>query len=154
MPLLALTGWLLAVASLFSWSAAFGAEFGVTYAVIVFACLVWALVFASRDATAAGQRAPARVLQPLARPVPARVLGQSAKFLLSVPAAGVLALLLSVAVVLYMPLTLLTKIALAILLYPLFWAALSAWICAQQHLAKPAVIMTGLLLFSSLVLFV
>jgi hypothetical protein len=152
--LLAFAGWLLVIVSMFSWSAVSGPEFGTTYALIAMACAAWLLVLSNRDAAGADSRAAERTLRLVQRPPGISVVKQGARFLLSVPVAGLLALMLSVALVLYLPWTLLTKIAVAIFLYPVLWGALSAWICAQEKIIKPAMAVGGLFLISSVMLFI
>lgn len=152
--LVAALGWLLASMSMVSWSGIFGPEFGVTYAIIVFVCLVWGVSFKGMEARLFANKASQRPYQRVSAPDVSILLKHGSIFLLSVPATGVLTMMLSVAVVLYLPWTLLTKVTVAIFLYPVLWGALSAWICAQQNAARPAVVLAGLFLISSLILFI
>jgi hypothetical protein len=154
---LAWVGWLLAVASLPAWSVAFGPEFGVTYATIVFVGLVWLRVALDMDfpgAAKAGAAANQRPYRALNWPSASIATRHVVMFLLSVPATGVLALLLSVSIVWYLPWTLLTRGAVAIFLYPVLWGAISGWICTQKKLMKPALLVAGLFIVCSLILFV
>ncbi len=154
MPFVALSGWMLAGLSLVLWSWALGPEFGVTYATIVFVMLVWVRVGMGMDSPKrSGDVAerPYRALTLAPAPV---LLKHSGIFLLSVPVTGVLTLMLSVALVLHLPWTLLTRGAVAIFLYPVLWGALSAWICTQEKLLKPVLVSLALFLASSLLLFV
>lgn len=154
------TGWLLALGSAVVWSHVLGPEFGVTFAIIVFMCLTWLAVLADvaarkgSDTRAADTRAAPRPYQALVWPRAGQLLQQGVLFLLSVPAAGVLTLMLSVALVLYLPWTLLNKLAVAIFLWPVLWGVLSAWIAAQQKVSRPALVVASLFVVSSLALFV
>lgn len=158
------TGWLLALGSAIVWSIAFGPEFGVTYAIIAFMCLTWLAVLIGTDSsrtattgTEAGNgesRAVVRPYRRLAGPSTADMLRHGTLFLLSVPATGVLTLILSVAMVLYLPWTMLNKIAVAIFLWPVLWGALSAWISAQEKIMRPTVVVIALLFIGSLALFI
>lgn len=150
----ALAGWLLALASMIGWSLALGPEFGVTYAIIAFVCLTWIVVFLGTGSRSGEIPGGQRPYQALARPDTSNLLKHGALFLLSVPATGVLTMLLSVAVVIYLPWTMLTKVAVAIFLYPVLWGAISAWICAQGNPTKSAVAIAGLFFISSLLLFI
>jgi len=150
----AAAGWLLAFGSAFAWVRALGAEFGVSYAIIIFTCLVWAAVALNVEATGAAGQSATRPLQAMHWPG-ARDWGRhGGLFLLSVPVAGVVALMLSVALVLPLPWSLLHKLTAAIFLYPVLWGALSAWICAQDKLARPALVCLGLAAVSALLLFI
>lgn len=151
--LLAAAGWLLALVSVFAWSRALGAEIGTTYAIAIFTCLVWGAVAFQAEApraVAAGERP----LQRLQRPELRGVLHHTFLFLLSVPAAGMIAMMLSIALVLYLPWSLLHRAAVAIFVYPVLWGALGVWICAQDRLLKPALASAGLLILSSLVMYI
>lgn len=146
-------GWLVALASILVWSLALGPEIGVCYALGVFACFVWveiALTAEARRLVAAVAQRPFVAMQ---RPGVRACLRHGTIFLLSVPAAGVIAMMSSVALVLYLPWSLTLKFAVAIFLYPVVWGVLSVWICAQDKLLKPALVNLGLLAFSALLLF-
>ncbi|MDY6983062.1 MAG: hypothetical protein SV422_08240 [Pseudomonadota bacterium] len=146
-------GWLVALVSMFVWSWALGAEVGVCYALGVFACFVWAEIAMTADARKSVAAAVQRPFAAMQRPGVRAYLKHGALFLLSVPAAGVIAMMLSVALVLYLPWSLTLKFAVAIFLYPVVWGVLSVWICAQDKLLKPALVNLGLLAFSALLLF-
>lgn len=148
----ALAGWLAAFASAFTWSRVLGVEFGVVYAIMVFVCLVWVAVALMVEAPKAAAEAP-RPFQALRGPAIQDGVKHGLRFLLSVPAAGVLAMMLCVALALYLPWTMPAKFALAIFLYPVLWGALSVWICAQADVLRPALVSLGLFVFSSLLLF-
>jgi hypothetical protein len=157
-------GWLLALASAVIWSRVFGPEFGVMYATITFVCLAWVAVLFGTLSAGSGaaateprngeNRADSRPYQALARPQAADLVKHGGLFLLSVPATGLLSLMLSVALVLYLPWTLLNKIAVAIFLWPLLWGALSAWIAAQHKLARPVILVAALFVLGGLALFI
>lgn len=150
----AAAGWLLAVVSSFVWTRALGPQFGLTYALIVFICLVWAAVAFNMEGRRANEQATQRPWHKLNWPELQDYAKHGALFLLSVPAAGFTTMMLSVALVLFLPWALPLKLALAIFLYPVLWGALSAWICAQDTLLKPLLANAGLLAISALVLFV
>lgn len=154
LPLVALTGWLLALVSMISWSQVLGPEFGVTYAIMVFTCLAWIVVFKGMAARRAESGTTLRPYQRMSVPDMSALLKHGSVFLLSVPATGMLTMMLSVALVLYLPWSLLTKIAVAIFLYPVLWGAFSTWICAQEKTSRSALTIAGLFLISSLILFI
>lgn len=146
-------GWLLALGSLPLWSRALGVEFGVSYAIIVFTCLAWALVFWQRESgpqAAAPELRPLRMLQ---RPALRDGVSHSLRFVLAVPVAGACTMLLSAALVLPLPWSLPLQLAVAIFLYPLLWGALSAWICAQDKLLPATLVNVALAVLSSLILY-
>lgn len=151
---LALPGWGLALASLLLWSWALGPEFGVSYAVIIFVCLTWvAVLLASR--TGASNNPPAqRPFRSLALPDSRNLFKHGSLFLLSVPASGLLSLLLTVALVNLAPWSLLTKLAVAVFAFPIFWGMLSSWVCAQQSPIRPALALGGLGVLGSLLFLV
>lgn len=150
----AAAGWLLALSSVFVWPWALGPEIGVTYAIILFICLVWVLAAFNKEAARASNQTSLRPYQRIQWPQPQNYIKHSVLFVLSVPATGVIALVLSVALVLHLPLSLLYKVTIAIFAYPLIWGALSAWICAQDKLLKPTLVSVGLLIFASLALLI
>tara|TARA_R100001039_G_scaffold38544_1_gene40434 strand:+ start:7471 stop:8043 length:573 start_codon:yes stop_codon:yes gene_type:complete len=161
---IAIVGWLLALASAVLWSRVFGPEFGVMYATITFVCLTWlAVLFGTLSASSGAaateprngeSRVALRPYQALARPKAADIVKHGGLFLMSVPATGLLSLMLSVALVLYLPWTLLNKIAVAIFLWPVLWGALSAWIAAQDKLARPLTVVAALFVLGGLALFI
>jgi len=151
--LLAAAGWLLALASVFGWSRVLGAEIGTIYAIAIFTCLAWGAVAFNAEAPKAAA-AGARPFQGLQRPQLRGMFHHSVLFLLSVPAAGVIAMMLSIALVLHLPWPLLDRAAVAIFVYPVLWGALGVWICAQEQLLKPVLASAGLLLLSSLVMYI
>jgi hypothetical protein len=150
--MLGLTGWVLALISLLIWSWAFGVEFGITYGTIVFIVLVWIQVAAHREV-----KGRARIRRPYhAIELPgSRVLFKNIiLFILSVPISGVLALIISVLLVQYLPWTMLNKVAFAVFLYPVLWGSLSSWVAAQDRVVKPVIVTAGLLLICGVVVFV
>ena len=136
--MLSLCGWLLALASVFAWSWTLGPEFGVTYAFIVFMFLVWIKVSLGIKRQNRMDQSSQRGYKPLSLPDGSSLLKHTTRFSLSVPVAGVLAMMLSVALVLFLPWSMLHKVAAAIFLYPVLWGAVSAWVCAQEKLLKPS----------------
>jgi hypothetical protein len=146
-----LAPWRRALAFLWSW--ALGAEIGVCYALGVFACFIWAEIALTAEARKSVATAAQRPFAALEGPGVRACVKHGTLFLLCVPAAGVIAMMLSVALVLYLPWSLTLKFAVAIFLYPLVWGALSVWICAQNALLKPVLVNFGLLAVSSLILF-
>lgn len=150
----AVAGWLLAFGSAFVWSLALGPEIGATYAIMVFVCLIWMTVAWTVEMPKAAGGSDPRPVRRMYRPGARDYARQGAMFLLSVPAAGVVAMMLSVALVLYLPWTMTLKFAVAIFLYPLLWGALSAWVCAQDALVRPALVSLGLFVLASLLLFI
>src|SRR5690606_34894422 len=119
---------LVALLSMFVWSWALGAEIGLCYALGVFACFVWMEIALTAEARKNAATIAQRPFAALERPRVRACLKHGTIFLLSVPAAGVIAMMLSVALVLYLPWTLPVKFAVAIFVYPVLWGALSVWI--------------------------
>lgn len=150
--LAAAAGWLLAMASVYPWSLALGAEIGVTYAIIVFMCLAWILVTATLQPASPGPQAR-HLFRALQWPAATTAFKHIALFLLSVPAAGAITMMLTVALVLYLPWAMPLKVAVVIFTYPVLWGGLSAWICAQDKLLKPILASLGLFAVSTLILF-
>lgn len=151
---LACAGWLAAFGSAWVWSWAVGPEFGVIYAIIVFVCLVWAAIAFTMEARNPTRQMIGRPFQRMRWPELQDSRKHGMLFLLAVPAAGVISMLLSVALVLYLPWSMPVKFAVAIFLYPVLWGALSAWICAQVKVVRPVLVSAGLLTVSSVLLFV
>jgi len=150
---LAAAGWLLALISVFAWSRLLGAEIGTTYAIAIFTCLTWGAVAFNAEAPKA-LAAARRPFQRLQRPQLRGVFHHLVMFLLSVPAAGTIAMMLSIALVLHLPWPLLNRAAIAIFVYPVLWGALGVWIWAQERLLKPVLASAGLLILSSLVMYI
>ena len=152
--LVATAGWLMAFLSVVPWSMALGTEIGVSYAFIVFICLVWLEVSFNMNRAAAEYASAMRSYQPLHWPAMKTSFRHGILFLLSVPAAGVITLMLSGAFVLLMPWSMPLRAAVAVFLYPVLWGALSAWVCTQNKLLKPFLVCAALLGASGLLLFV
>lgn len=146
-------GWMLAFASVYVWSVVLGLEFGITFAVITFICLVWAVIALTREAAVTVTLPIQRPFRALNRPGMQACLRHSALFMLSVPVAGVIAMMASVALVLYLPWTLPAKIAVVIFSYPVLWGSFSVWICAQDKLLRPALASATVFALSALILF-
>lgn len=148
----AVSGWLLAFASAIPWSRALGPEIGVTYAVIVFICLVWAEVIYSMAPSDPVVDSDQRPYRKVRWPGTQDYFRHGMLFLLSVPVSGLVALVLSTVLVLYLPWSMPLRFAVAIFVYPILWGALAAWICAQDKVARPALVSAGLLVFAGLIL--
>jgi hypothetical protein len=151
---LALAGWALAILSLLLWSRALGPEFGISYAVMVFVCLVWLVVWMAGQTGSSANPSPQRPFRSLTTPGSASLIQHGSLFLLSVPASGLLSLLLSVALVNLLPWSLLTKVAIAVFAFPILWGLLSSWVCSQQSATRPALALGGLGLLGSLLIMV
>tara|TARA_R110001599_G_scaffold75898_1_gene207887 strand:- start:295 stop:849 length:555 start_codon:yes stop_codon:yes gene_type:complete len=147
-------GWLLALFSTFVWSRALGPEIGVTYAIFLFICLAWVLAALNKEAARTDSSSTMRPYQAMHWPQIRDYVKHSVLFLLSVPATAAISMMLSVALVLHLPLSMLYKVTIAIFLYPLLWGALSVWVCAQEKLLKPTIACVGLTIIASLALFI
>lgn len=154
LALLSLFGWLLALISILLWSRALGPEFGVSYAIMVFVCLVWGYIAWDKDTSKTTDETVVRPYRAPSFPELSALLKHGGLFLVSVPASGVVALMLSVALVIWLPWALLTQVAVAVFLYPVIWGAMAAWICAQQSVLKPALLTVVFTLLSGLILLV
>lgn len=151
---LAALGWLAAFGSAFLWSWALGPEIGVTYAFMVFICLAWVAVAAMAEGRPQQNQSLARPYRRLHWPKLREISQQFLLFLLSVPALGAITMLLSVAVVRHLPWSMPTRFLVAMVLYPILWGALGAWVCAQSSLRKPALVSGVLCLIAASILFV
>ena len=150
----ALAGWLSAFASPFVWAQALGAEVGVIYAISAFICLVWLVVVFTAPARVASGGAVARPYQPLRWATPSVSTKQLMVFLLSVPTMGVITMMLSVGLVQHTAWNATVKFAVAMVLYPVLWGALSTWVAAQTALLKPTVVSVVLFVLAALLMFV
>ena len=119
----------------------------------MFSGLVWLEIVRSMEPGRADTRTDGRQFHALSRPGLKAWLRHSGLFLLSVPAAGLITLLLSAALVLALPWSLPAQAAVAIFVYPVLWGGLSAWVCAQERLLKPTLVSAGLLACSGLLLY-
>lgn len=146
-------GWLLAFASILPWSRALGPELGTCYGIMVFVCLVWAAVLWNMEPARADTASRQRNFQALHRPSVREYGKHGLLFLLSVPGAGILALMLTAALVLPLAWTMPVKVAVVIFVFPVVWGAFSVWICAQEKLLKPLLASVLVLAVSSLLLF-
>jgi hypothetical protein len=146
------TGWLLAFGSTLPWSWALGPEIGICYAIMVFMCMVWLEVAWNMEPARVGTDARQRHFQNLHRPSVREYGKHGVLFLLAVPGAGILALMLTAALALPLSWTMPVKVAVVIFLFPVFWGAFSVWICAQDTLLKPSLASVGALAFSWLLL--
>lgn len=149
----AVAGWILAFGSALPWSWTLGAEIGICYAIMVFVCLVWLEVTWNMEPARLRAGAQPRRFQPLHRPLARDYLKHGLLFLLSVPVAGILTLMLAAALVLPLAWTMSVKVAVVIFLFPVLWGAYSVWICAQDTLLKPLLASAFVLAASSLLLF-
>lgn len=151
---LAFAGWLLAVASMFVWSWALGPEFGVSYSVIVFVCLIWLQVGVGVKASGGVGLSSQRPYRNMTLPDARNLRKHATVFFLSVPVTGVLSLMTTVAMLIHLPWTLLTKLAVSVFVYPLLWGILSSWICTQRSPGRPAIVLISLSMISSILLWI
>lgn len=156
--LLASAGWLLFLFSIFLWIKILGVEFGFTYSIVVFACIVW-LVIAIVTLTSETNKVAIRTIRP--KPYLNKISidpksffpKHALLFVLSVPFAGAASILLSLAIVSCFSWTTLNKVCTAIFVMPIIWGGLSAWICANTKPWFSSSVIAGLLSISSIVLF-
>lgn len=146
-------GWLLAFSSVYFWSIALGPEFGTVYALLIFTCVIWILVWRNRqEAKRVNDARP--VWHQLTRPSVVQVARNSALFVLAVPVTGLVSLMLSLVLVWFFPWTMLNKVTTAIFIMPLIWGGFSAWIIADSRLWLTALSSLGLLILLCLLVFI
>lgn len=134
-------GWALLAVSLYFWSQASGAEFGITVALIVPGVIAWACVTYNaelrqqRNRTRnAKQQDPDQLPPAAARSWPRHVL----LFAITVPVAAIASLMVSIAVSMLMPWTDLSEMLLATILLPIVWGCAAYWAVADGKLLRPA----------------
>lgn len=133
--------WLLVALSIYLWSLAHGAEFGVCYAFITLALQSWGLIATTRDKRLKTSRKIQLPLQPLALSKQGlQALPKHLWILISaVPLAGVSAMLLTVVSTALLPWQKVNMVALGIYTMPLVWGAAAYWACADSKPWRPAI---------------
>ena len=115
-------------------------EYGLCYLLLMFAVLIWALVYwrAERPAGDSARTAegPQSVDGNIGRP-DWRSLGRHVLlFLLSVPVAGLLSAMLVLLLMRLTGVSTLLQVTIAIFLLPLVWGAYSTWLCSGAALRR------------------
>lgn len=131
--------WLLVVLSIYLWSVAHGAEFGVCYAFITIALQSWALIVLTRDKRVKESRTPQLPQQPLALINGLQAIPKQALVLITaVPLAGVSSMLFTVVTTSLLPWQSVNIVALGIYTMPVIWGLAAYWACADSKLWRPA----------------
>lgn len=142
-------GWVLLLLSLLLWGREAGTEFGTVYALLCIGLCAWAAI-GLNDEIRRHRRQRKDVDKPYvqqALPASHSVLQHVLIFLVAVPLAGIVAILLSVGLAALLPWSRVNALVFTVLLLPVLWGAGSYWVCASDRLWRPtlALVMVGLL---------
>lgn len=131
--------WLFVALSIYLWSQAHGAEFGVCYSLIVVALQSWGLISFTRDKRRKGGNQPYFAAQSLAIGSAARALPvQALLFISAVPLAGLCAMLFTVVSTMLLPWDKVNLMALGIYTMPVVWGGAAYWALADSKRWRPA----------------
>lgn len=130
-------GWVLIVAGAASWSAAKGAEFGISFTLMTVALAAWALVLVNRDSRR--QKVKPHIRAPLQWPSARQIGLQVWRVFTLVFLSGLVSVALLVAIAKVLPLSDVNAMVLAALLSPLIWGAAGYWLLADSRQFRPPV---------------
>ncbi|MEM9256597.1 MAG: hypothetical protein AAGA91_14215 [Pseudomonadota bacterium] len=124
---LALTlGWSALLLCLFAFSAAFGSEFGISYALAWIALCAFLVVASNREVRPPASDSPGLTGHGSGR------LYKWLVFIAAGPLAGIATAQLTLLVCMLLPATRTTQVAIAVVLFPLLWACAAFWITAAR----------------------
>ncbi len=148
---LRLTGWLLLAASVWAWSRAAGAEFGVTYSLATLAFAAWLLAGVNAERRATARRSERIIAGPsLADTTTAHKVGT---FLAVALLAAVSTALVTIAAARLLPIGSGSQMATAALAYPALWGIAAYWLCAHRRLLRDSALLFALGALSALGIF-
>ena len=128
-------GWLLMLLAAGFWIAASGAEFGVSYTLLLLPLAAWALAFASRDRRE--QKTRPQEQGRLNRPGLKALLKHTGLLLAVVPLAGISSMVFCMALLSLLPLSAVNAIVLSVFITPIVWGAVAYWITADTRILRP-----------------
>lgn len=131
------TGWLLLLLSIIPWSAALGAEFGVSVALLVVAVLAWVVVLFNIDTRPTNGRAP-QTRNGFHWPQLNVLLHHGLRLILTIPVAAVVSILVSLTLTDWLPWQQVNRLVFATLWIPVVWGCAIYWLCADRKLLRPA----------------
>ena len=145
-------GWALLIISAGLWIWAQPVEFGVTFALVVPALLAWLVIMVK-----APPRREARPSSPerlgFRWPAPGALGKHIALFILTVPFAGLVGILLSFTFTDWLPWEAVNRLVMGVFLTPVIWGAASYWLTADTRLWRPLAALTLSGLLAALYLF-
>ena len=140
-----IAAWFLIAVAGWCWIHAYGAEFGVSYTLIVLALQAWLVITLTYkrkrlSQSAANQTQPPQRHTSLAFAYGARALPKQLLIaLVAIPLAGLAAMLVTVVSTMLLPWENVNLIALGIYTMPIVWGAAAYWACADSKLWRPAI---------------
>ena len=157
-------GWGLLTASLYFWVLGTGLEFGLVLGSLVPALAAWSLVWFNADLPKGGERSK----QAAARKEPEVIAGPTAGsalrrwspwlrhgvlFILAVPFAAVVTAVVTIAISDLLPWSQLNRDVLVSVLMPVLWGVAAAWLCADEKLLRPLLVLAVSGLLSAIAVF-
>lgn len=128
--------WLLIAASLWAWSVAAGAEFGISFGLLALSLFGGLLVLVNFEVR---ERKQARPTPTQAVAVDPRSWGRHLLlFVVSIPLAGVAAIFCTVLLCSLLPWATADEAVLAVFLVPVVWGLAAYWACADPRPLRPA----------------
>lgn len=135
-------GWLLLAGSMACWTEASGAEFGISYTLLVIPLVAWLVALRNMKVREYQPRIAeaGRLSLPGLRSFSRHFL----LFLLVVPFAALVATLATAALARLLPWSPVNAMVLAVLAMPLVWGLVSYWLCADPKLVRSTVWLTAM----------
>lgn len=139
-------GWFLLVMSLPLWFVEPGWEFGLVYGLSFPALAAWLVIYFSRENRRSESRHDVEPVL-VGRPQWIKVAGHLGLFLATVPLLGVASVPVTLFLVNLLPADDATRMLWSLLVMPLLWGGVAAWICGSKKIWLPlsATLLTGIL---------
>ncbi|WP_416307788.1 hypothetical protein [Neptunicella sp. SCSIO 80796] len=130
------TGWGSLTISAWCWIQSSGAEFGLSYALISLSVVALILIGWKAEIAVSPKVAiqPEHVIVYRPAAIPRNLL----LFLLTVPVAGMAAMMITMLLNSLLPLSRVNMMVLSVYLMPVVWGLAAYWVCADDKLARPA----------------
>ncbi len=141
-------GWLFLIGSLALWVIAAGPEYAPVFTLLTVPFVAWLFI-------AFGRQDRVRTTTTLTRrglhgPSLRSVLSNAGLFVAAVPLAGLVASLVSAALIRWMPGLDVDRMVFAVLFMPVLWGSFAVWICADPRRMRAVSLVTGLGIVSGL----
>ena len=128
-------GWFILLVATAFWIMASGAEFGISFSLLVIPLIAWGVMLVKADIRP--QRSQEWEAGQASLPGVKTLLRHGGLFVASVLLAGAAATLTSVALVVMLPWTTVNAMVTAVILVPVLWGLASYWVCADTKTFRP-----------------
>jgi hypothetical protein len=145
-------GWMLLGLSMAAWIRFGGGEFGTAYEMMAVSFVAWGFVALSRETRRSGDRRR-QLRTPAVAPGRSAALRTLARVVVVVPLAGTASALAGVAVAAILPWGTTDRYVFALIAVPILWGGLSIWTGLTEKLSRAALVLAGVSVACSVLLF-